>query len=631
MSFLVPGALALAVLALPIILFYMLKLRRQEVLVSSTMLWRRLLRDREANSPWQRLRRNLLLLLQLLILVLLVLALARPYRHVAAVARGNIVLLLDASASMRATDVAPTRFAAAQEVARGLIDGLGAGEVMTIISIGPSPRVLASTTGDKTALRRAVATASSTEGQADWQAALTLAAASAQATPRSTVVIVSDGGLPADLPDMPVPVTYVPVGRGDDNRAILALAVRDGAQGPQVFVRVANLGAAEATALVELAVDGQLFDARQLTLPPRDKQGLTFTGLPLDARQVVARLSGEDLLLVDDTAWAVRATSQPAQVILLSAGNVFLERALGLLPNVEVWKAGSLEDRRDAPNFPTSQPSNLQPSITVLDGLLTESLPPGNLLIVNPPHSTELFTVGEVFTATQVIRAESGDPLLRYVTWDDVHIARARLVTPPGWMRVLVQAEGGPLLLVGEREGRRVAVLTFDLHASDLPLKIAFPILMSNLVSWLAPTGGMEVPATLRPGDPLTLRPAMDATQLVVQSPSGQRWTYPVTGEPIPFAETTELGVYTVYQSSAPSASSAQSADQADHFAVNLFSEMESDIAPREVITIGAQQIAVPQEGLQGRQEWWRWLALAAVIVLLVEWWVHWRGGRLLY
>ena len=626
MGLLVPGALALAALALPIILFYMLKLRRREVVVSSTMLWRQVLRDREANTPWQRLRRNLLLLLQLLVLALLVLALAQPYREVAAAVQGNVVLLLDASASMRAADVSPTRFAAAQDVARGLIDGLGADEVMTIIAAGPSPRVLASTTGDKTALRRALTAAQPTNGQADWQAALTLAAASAQAAPRSTVVIVSDGGLPPHLPGLPVPVTYVPVGRGSDNRAILALAVRDGAQGPQVFVRVANFDDEEATALVELDVDGQLFDARRLALPARGEQGVTITGLPLDAGQVMVRLSSEDALAVDDVAWAIRARSQSARVLLYSPGNVFLERALGLLPNVEVWKEPS--------NLSTSQPSTsptFQPSMTVLDGLLPESLPPGNLLVLNPPRSTELFTVGEVFTATQVTRVESEDPLLRYVGLRDVHVARARFVTPPGWMRVLVQAEGGPLLLAGEREGRRVAVLTFDLHASDLPLKIAFPILMSNLVSWLAPTGGLEMPATLRPGDPITLRPGVSATQVVVESPSGRRWTYPVTGEPIPFAETAELGIYTVYQSSASSVESADQADQADRFAVNLFSETESDIAPRETITIGDQQIVVPRESARSRQTWWRWPALAAVIVLLVEWWVHWRGGRLLY
>ncbi len=98
MSFLTPVALALGAIAGPIILLYMLRLRRREVQVSSTLLWQQLLRDREANAPWQRLRRNLLLLLQLLILAALVIALARPFVEVPTVTTGRIALLIDASA-----------------------------------------------------------------------------------------------------------------------------------------------------------------------------------------------------------------------------------------------------------------------------------------------------------------------------------------------------------------------------------------------------------------------------------------------------------------------------------------------------------------------------------------------------
>src|SRR3954470_20552442 len=110
MAFLAPLALALSAFAAPIILLYMLRLRRRDVEVSSTMLWQQLLRDREANAPWQRLRRNLLLLLQLLILAALIIALARPFITVPTVTTGRIAVLLDASASMTATDVQPSRF-----------------------------------------------------------------------------------------------------------------------------------------------------------------------------------------------------------------------------------------------------------------------------------------------------------------------------------------------------------------------------------------------------------------------------------------------------------------------------------------------------------------------------------------
>ncbi|MBE2202467.1 MAG: VWA domain-containing protein, partial [Anaerolinea sp.] len=141
MSFLTPLSLLFGLLALPIIILYMLRLRRRETLVSSTLLWQKLLRDREANAPWQKLRRNLLLLLQLLILAALALALARPFLPVPSVVSGSVVILLDGSASMTATDVAPTRFAAAKVEAERLINDLGGSQQMTIIKVGYTPDV----------------------------------------------------------------------------------------------------------------------------------------------------------------------------------------------------------------------------------------------------------------------------------------------------------------------------------------------------------------------------------------------------------------------------------------------------------------------------------------------------------
>ena len=105
MSFLAPAGFAALAIGIPILLLYMLRLRRREVLISSTFLWRQVVQDTEANTPWQRLRRNLLLFLQLLILLLLVLALARPFITVPTVSAGKIALLIDASGSMTANDI----------------------------------------------------------------------------------------------------------------------------------------------------------------------------------------------------------------------------------------------------------------------------------------------------------------------------------------------------------------------------------------------------------------------------------------------------------------------------------------------------------------------------------------------
>src|SRR5690349_13717287 len=178
MSILNPVALLFALLAVPIILLYLLRLHRREQTVSSTLLWRQVVLDREANTLWQQLRRNLLLLLQLLTLLFLVFALIRPYLSVPSTLSGRLVVLLDGSASMRATDVSPSRFEAAKAQVRGLIDDLGPSNEMTIILVDGSPHALTSATASKSDLNAALDAAQPSLMSANWSAGIALAAAS---------------------------------------------------------------------------------------------------------------------------------------------------------------------------------------------------------------------------------------------------------------------------------------------------------------------------------------------------------------------------------------------------------------------------------------------------------------------
>ena len=165
-QFLTPLALAGGLLALPILLLYMLRLRREELEVPSIMLWQQLLQDTEANTPWQRLRRNLLLLLQLLILAALVLALARPFIIVPAPGSGQIVLLLDASASMNAADAPEgSRFRAAQNEARSVVSAMGGDDRVTLIRVAEQPQLLAATSEDRLALMAAIDAAQTRQRQ----------------------------------------------------------------------------------------------------------------------------------------------------------------------------------------------------------------------------------------------------------------------------------------------------------------------------------------------------------------------------------------------------------------------------------------------------------------------------------
>lgn len=612
MSFLTPLFLLLGLLAGPIILMYMLRLRRREVAVSSTMLWQKLLRDREANAPWQKLRRNLLLILQLLILAFLVLALARPFWPVPSVIQGSVVVLLDGSASMQAIDVAPNRFAAAKAQVNEWINNLGGSDRMTLILVGHTPQVLVSASNDRAVLRQALERAVTVPAGADWPAALALASGAAQGFQEARILLVSDGGLPHNLPPLPAGATYTPIGQSGENLALSALATRDTEIGPQLFASVSNSGLLEQTALLSLRLGEQLFDSQRITVPAGQAINLTWQ-LPADVTTIEARLSeqSQDHLPLDDSAWAVHEGGVSNRALLVTPGNLFLEQIYGVLPGIQAFKAAPEADL-------TIEPFDLY----VFDSVpLPETLPAGDLFIINPqPGPNTLLEVSGVFSNTTVTQL-ADNPLLQFVDWGGVHIQKGQLVIA-SWGQPLIQAEGGPLLLTGERNGYRIAVLTFRLQESDLPLQIAFPVLVANLTSWLSPGRAFDAPAGLQVGDPIALVPGTTTTVVLVNKPDGSLWTTAVGEESPIFSETDQLGLYQVILRD-------EAGDRpAGSFAVNLFTPSESAINPVETLELGQPVPAGTSESDVGQKELWPWLAGLAVIILIVEWWVHHRGLR---
>lgn len=628
MSFLTPLFLLLGLLAAPIILLYMLRLRRREMLVSSTMLWQKLMRDREANAPWQRLRRNLLLILQLIILAALVIALARPFLPVSSVVSGSVVILLDGSASMLATDVEPDRFTFAKEQVYDLINDLGGGDQMTLILVGQTPEVLASATSDRNVLRQVLEQAQASTATADWGAAFALATGAAQGFREARIAIVSDGGLPTDLPPLPAETIYIPIGTSFENLAISALATRNTDSEPQLFASVTNYGLVDQQVLFSLNLDGTLFDSRRVTVPGDDHSNLTWD-LPESTAVIQAQLSDNenDNLLIDDTAWAVHEGGVSNRVLLVTEGNRFLETVFSVLPGMEVFRASP------AAELPSSEEEQFD--LYVFDSVpLPDSPPAADLLVINPQPAVEggeeenedeasepPFTVAGVFSNTSIIRL-ADSPLLQFVDWSNVHIRESKSVSAP-WAQPLITAEGGPLLLTGTRSGHRIAIIAFRLQDSDLPLQIAFPVLMANITGWLNPGRAFEAPTALNPGSPVDITPGAGTIEVLVEKPDDTVWTVEVGDEAVIFGETAQPGLYNVVLRDT-------NGDQpAGSFAVNLFSTTESSIGPAPSIVLGQTEVETADEDDVGQRELWPWLAALAFIVLLVEWWVYHRGTRL--
>lgn len=600
MTFLVPPA-ALLLLAVPAIaLLYFLKVRRPEVKVATLMFWRPFLADRQANAPWQRLRKSLLLLVQLLTAGLLALGLMRPGLIGAAGVNATTVVIVDASPSMEAVDVAPSRFQAALQRTRDLAGQLAPGQQMAVALAGPHAQLLVPPTEDASVVRAGLGRAQPAGSAGDFGEAIQLAGSILQGRPGGSIILLSDGHLdaPATPPRVTAPMTYESIGATGENVGIGAISRSPNGS---VFLQLANYGRAARDFKVEMRADDRLVDVLPAHLDGNSTADLTWDRLPAGTRELEARLTPGDAFTLDDRAWLVTATPPVHRVLLVTAGNGFVEQALKLRPGLQVTVV---------------KPADFRPGgydLSIFDGFVPAAKLTGPSLLIGPPVGEGPLPLGTQIDPGAVLPGNPHDPLLRDVSLKDVHVQTAGQPRGLGDWRPLIEAASAPLVLVHDGDPRSV-LFTFDLHHSDLPLRAAFPILVQNLLSYVLPSG-FESQA-FAPGQAVELQPEPGATDVTVTAPDGRRSTF--TPPYAPFTDSAKLGVYTVSQKLAGGPRSSA-------FVVQLQDPAISHIAPGAAPLV--QQTGGPPGPLpRGTLELWPWLVMVAIGLLALEWVVYLGG-----
>ena len=411
MNFLTPGAFFLGLLLPVIIALYLLKLRRVERTVASNYLWRRMVRDVEANAPWQKLRRNLLMILQLLFLAALILALARPFSWSEGAGGLASIFVIDTSASMASTDVNPSRIESAKQRALQLIADMPDNARATIIEAGSEARVLLSSSTDRRKAQLAVENIQAGIGGSDMGVALELASAIAARQPGAEIVVLSDGKV--DLPDrltVKGRLRYIPFGISADNQAISLLSIETNPAEDSLaaFVQVSNYSEVPASRRVSIFTDGNLLNVIDMAdIPPGGQKSAVIDDVPAGTRLVQASLDENktDALPLDDKAIAAVPDFQDIPVRLVTRGNLFIKTALSLLPGIQLTEELVDEPAPDesaapgpveTPASAQTQPEGSQPgpALTIYDQTIPDQLAEsGSLLFIAPPKSTQYFTV----------------------------------------------------------------------------------------------------------------------------------------------------------------------------------------------------------------------------------------------
>ncbi|HEX6508701.1 MAG TPA: BatA and WFA domain-containing protein [Chloroflexota bacterium] len=612
MSLLTPLALGLSAVAIPIVLMYVLKLRRQEQPVSSTLLWRRALDDVQANAPWQRLRPSVLLLLQLLAVAALVLAVAGPAYSRSHAFSGDVVVVIDQSYGMQGRDVAPSRFAATLARAHSIAGDLGSGNVMSVIGMGAQPHLAIGESGDGGAIGRAIDSLHVTASPPNVLGALSLAASLARSGASTRVIVLTsrDSGITGLPLTVPFEVDVIRFGGRLRDLGITAFQASHGGGHTEAVLRVSNFGAHTESSDLNFYVDGQLADVRPLSIAPGREQNLFWTSLPADTVRLEARLTHRDDIDADKAAWTLAPQSTTRRVLLVTSGDFFLQTALALDPSVILSTV--------RPNGYTPDLAG-KTDLVVFDGRLPAALPATSTLLVAPSGGRvgplrfgAPATVGRLSPAT-IATGELGS-VLQHVDLGDVHIARARTLGPADWLQPLVTSGGRPIVAAGDDGGTRVAVLPFNLQESDWPLRISFPIMLHNLLTYLTPNLALDT-ASLTVGGPVKLSPPTGTRVVQITRPDGvvDRLRPPFP----PFVDTSRPGIYTARTVRAASQQSAA-------FAVNFFPARAAAASGPQELRFGAsaggkqQVVSVPVSVA------WTF-GLLALALLSFEWWYAFR------
>lgn len=604
MQWLQPWSFLFAAFLIPsILLLYFLKRKYTDRTVSSTLLWERVLANFEANRPWQRLRRQLLLFLQLLAAALFVFSLARPSIASDGVGAAHTILLLDTSGSMLTQEGEQTRMERAKEKAYALVDSMAPEHTMTLVEMGEVPRIRVAKTHMKTELKQGIDAIEERVGPSDFRAALSLAHALASRSTDAEIVLIGDGSGYQFNEETPLPNRFIQVGQIAHNLAIASFSIDESEQKAEALVRIDNRGEQQGSAVVTLLdAEEKVLEAKSLTIPGKKSSVIRWIGIPSSPFYRVRLEVSEDGLAADNEAWAVADKTEGTEILWVGPDNFFLEKALQLEKSLQVVRSDRLSAKSKSYLLTvTEKSSEKQPK-------------KGSLLLLDPNSGNSVIKVGRKVPIKGELMGNEKHPLLKNISLKDVHIAEARQVEVPAWAEVVLRAGEVPLILTGEYEGQRVVIFTFDIRKSDLPLKPAFPVLMHQVLEWLVPLHS-DALGLATPSEELRIPLLLGAEKLSIRTPSGQIERLEGKNGLLHYRVPEESGLYRIEEESGES----------PRYFVVPFPESESDIIPQQV-PVSASSDGASAKREQGQSELWWWVALATLGMIALEWVVFSRG-----
>lgn len=587
-------------LASAIIVLYLLKMRRKDMRVPATFLWPQMTYEIRANSLFQKLRLSLLLFLQLLALLLVVLGLAQPQVKRTGLGGEVTVVVIDASASMGAVDIAPSRFAHAKSVAANIIDQAKAGDKLCVIEAGPVPRVVFPLSSDLAGIRQALKSIQPSDAESDVGEAMRLAVSLTAKQGSARIVLLSDGvfGEISNFSPGKARVDFERIGKSGDNVSIASFGTSESPKGRLAFCSLKNYGKMPSLGTLTFKADGKLFNSMKIEVPAKGTLGKTVA-VPSDAKVIEVFLTNEDMLKSDNYAVSLADPGAAVRVLLMGPDDLFVERAFSLDPRVSLDKASTLPATKDY-------------DIVVFDGVPEQKTESKGVLTfgaAGAPSPVKSF--GEVKEPTYLTSAKD-HPLMQDVDLDNTYIGRSEKVKPKADGEVVAEGRDGPWIVVSSLGQKRIYV-SFQPLQSDFPLQPGFPIFISNVIDFIAPRESKSNSLAVAAGRSFTVPAGSETDRLSIIAPNGATETLKPFGSAFVVRELRTVGRYQL-----------SSGAMKQTVYASMANDQESNIEPVKRILLGSTEVKSMEASLR-LADFWRPVLLIALFVFGIEWFVFAR------
>jgi hypothetical protein len=615
MQFLNPGMLLTLGIIPVLILIHTLKPKPKQVEVTNLFLWQEVLKERSSHLTFERLKKNLLLLVQILIVILTSLALAKPTWMSTGSKTGNMIIVIDTSASMKAKLGSGTRFDVARTKAFELIEQCDRDQQILIVDAGHRPTVQAGFLDDSHHAKRLVSKLTPSDASGDLEQALYLALSFVDPAKGDYLYLITDGtgdDISTLLKDHPKIRPLIVSGQ-NHNIGITQFEFRqevDRHDHYELMLEIKNFNLSPIECPIHLSIDNTVIFSKLIAFEAQEKKLMIFPYAGLISGIAKADLEIDDDLSIDNHAYLSLNASKDIWVLLVSKGNYFLEKLLEAYPNFKVNLVKEI-----VPSSWSAQ--TLRHDIVIVDRMDFPRTDKGNFLLIDSySPSIPIFKTGHLRFPTD-LDWNRKSPLMANVDVSTLIVEQAaQLDTAKHLQPVLESAQTG-LMYAYEKGGLRAVLMGFDLSQSDLPLKVAFPVMMSNIINWLNPHRLEFSTLHTRAGEPFEIYLKPQTITFYTRAPQEKWERHQTSANPFRYTRTQKVGIYTISED-----------DKQRYFTVNLADETESDIAAAFIEPPSENgDDALVAEEISVQQPLWMFFILLGLALLFLEWYFWLRMG----